>query len=425
MKKREFFLVCALLVLGSPLFVLADEANALFVLDGSGSMQAKMGGRTKMEVARAVMNTLVQSLPAEVRIGLVTYGRNRKDDCKDIEMLVSMGSDRAAFMKAVNNIDPKGKTPLTGAIQLATAQLREVESKTSVVVVSDGKETCEGDPCVAVREAITQGVKMQVHVVGFDVTAEEAEQLKCVAKAGNGKYFAAGNAEELGKALAQVKEEVTAAPPPPPPPAPKTKKVLFQDQFERAELGQDYEIFASDPDRLTLNEGKLLIVATNPSKNVVYTSKTPPGDFVATVAVTMQVTYKNQPGLYYWVDENNYLVIAPFGQCCPTARREPRFTKMVNGQENTIAADTGSLTVKNFGTRDISGYATQPETWYLQLERTGVKYTGRMSVDGKQWIDIGVHTVLPKSGKLGFSALSGGEIENAAEFDNFEVQGTE
>ncbi|MGH7960241.1 MAG: hypothetical protein ACRERD_00250, partial [Candidatus Binatia bacterium] len=74
------------------------------------------------------------------------------------------------------------------------------------------KESCEGDPCAAVREAIAQGVKMEVHVVGFDVTPEEAEQLKCVAKAGNGKYFAAGNAKELGKALAQVKEAVTAPP---------------------------------------------------------------------------------------------------------------------------------------------------------------------------------------------------------------------
>lgn len=424
MRKQGFVAVCTLLILGSPMFALA-EVNTLFVLDGSGSMQAKMSGRTKMEVARAVMNTLVQSLPAEVRIGLLTFGHNHKDDCNDIEMIVPMGSDRAAFTKAVNGLDPKGKTPLTGAIRLATAELREVESKTSVVVVSDGKETCEGDPCAAVREAIDQGVKMQVHVVGFDVTAEEAEQLKCVAKAGNGKYFAAGNAEELGKALAQVKDEVTAAPPPPPPPAPKAKKVLFQDQFERAELGQDYEIFESDPNRLALNEGKLLIVATKPLKNLVYTSKTPSGDFVATVAVSMQITYGNQPGLYYWVDENNYLVIAPFGQCCPSARRAPRFTKMVNGQENTIEADTGGLTIKKFGTRDISGYATQPELWYLQLERTGVKYTGRISVDGKEWIDIGTHTVLQKGGRLGFSALSGGEIENAAEFDNFEVKGVE
>ncbi|MGH7960220.1 MAG: VWA domain-containing protein, partial [Candidatus Binatia bacterium] len=381
-------------------------------------------GRRKIEVAQAVMGTLLKSLPAEVSLGLVTFGRNRKNDCQDIEMLVPIGTDRAAFMKAVNTLDPKGDTPLTGAMQFATNQLREVENQTSVIVVSDGKESCGGDPCAVVRDAMAQGIRMQVHVVGFDVSEEEAAQLRCIAKAGNGKYFAAANAEQLGTALAEATKEVVPPPPPPPSP-PKLKKVLFEDQYERAELGQDYEIFEPDPNRMALNEGKLLIVATRPLKNLVLTSRTLPGDFVVTVAVTMQITYGNQPGLYYWVDENNYLVIAPFGQCCPSARRAPRFTKIVSGQENTIEPDTGGLTVKSFGTRDISGYATQPEIWYLQLERTGVKYTGRMSVDGKQWTDIGTHTVLQKGGRLGFSALSGGEIENAAEFDNFVVQGAE
>lgn len=423
MRKRGFLALCTMFIIGSPMFVLADEANALFVLDGSGSMQAKMSGRTKMEVARAVMNTLVQSLPAEVRIGLITFGHHHKDDCNDIEMLVPMGSDRAAFIKAVNGLDPKGKTPLTGAIKLATAQLREVESKTSVVVVSDGKETCEGDPCVAVREAIAQGVKMQVHVVGFDVTAEEAEQLKCVAKAGNGKYFAAGNAEELGKALAQVTEEVTASPPPPPP-APKAKKVLFQDQFERAELGQEYEIVDSDPNRLALSENKLLIVAANPSKNLVLLQKTFSGDFVATVAMNMQVTEFNRAGLYYWVDEQNYLLIGPRGMCCHD-RRIPNFTKVVSGQANTIEPDQYKF--KQLGKREIAGFAQKPEVWYLQLERAGVKYTGRMSVDGANWTDIGTHTILQKGGRLGFGAHSGDDrgIENPAEFDDFVVQGAE
>lgn len=420
--RRAFLLGCALFVLASPVFVFGEEANALFVLDGSGSMQAKMSGRTKMEVARAVMDTLVKSLPADVHIGLVTYGHNRKDDCNDIEMLVPMGGDRAAFTKAVSSINPKGKTPLTGAIRLATAQLREVEGKTSVVVVSDGKETCEGDPCAAVREAMAGGIRMQVHVVGFDVTSEEAEQLKCIAQAGNGKYFAAGSAEELGQALAQVKEEVTTSPPPPPPAAKAPKKALIEDRFERGELGQEYEVLDPDPNRSTLDEGKLLIVATKPRKNLVLAQKTYPGDFTATVVVTAQVTQGTWPALYYWVDEKNYLMIGPHGQCCHD-RRAPNFTKAVSGEENTI--ELNQHQVKTLGNRDITGFADKPEVWHLQLERTGVKYTARMSVDGKTWTDIGTHTLLQKGGRLGFSSFSGGYVENPAEFDDFVVQGVE
>jgi hypothetical protein len=79
------------------------------------------------------------------------------------------------------------------------------------VVISDGKETCAGDPCAAVREARAAGVKMQVHVIGFDVTPEESKQLRCIAEAGEGKYFAAKNAPELKQVLTQVKKEVGAA----------------------------------------------------------------------------------------------------------------------------------------------------------------------------------------------------------------------
>jgi hypothetical protein len=195
--------------------VLAAESSVLVVLDGSGSMQAKLKGRPKIAVARTHMSRFVQELPADVRVGLVTFGHTRKDDCSDIEMLVPIGSDRTAVMKAINNIHPKGKTPLTEAMRLAAAQFREHEGDARVVVVSDGKESCEGDPCAAVREALAEGVRLKVYVVGFDVTTEEAEQLKCIAQAGHGKYFAAANADELGKAFAQVKKEVDAPSNPP------------------------------------------------------------------------------------------------------------------------------------------------------------------------------------------------------------------
>jgi hypothetical protein len=196
---------------------LAESPKVLFILDGSGSMNAQVEGKPKIEVARKVMGGLINTLPADVSVGLETYGHTRKDDCNDIEMLVPVGGDRSAIERAVNQVNPKGSTPLTGAIRMATTKLREVEGSASVVVVSDGKETCGGDPCAAVRDAVAQGMKMQVHVVGFDVTADEAEQLRCIAKEGKGKYFAAANAQELGTALAQVREEVVQLAPPTPP----------------------------------------------------------------------------------------------------------------------------------------------------------------------------------------------------------------
>ncbi len=79
-------------------------------------------------------------------------------------------------MQALN---PKGMTPLTDAIRVAAAELQSIESAASVVVISDGKETCDGDPCAAAAAARAAGADVRIHVVGFDVTGEEAEQLNC------------------------------------------------------------------------------------------------------------------------------------------------------------------------------------------------------------------------------------------------------
>jgi hypothetical protein len=223
---------------------LAIESSVLFVLDGSGSMQAMLNGRPKIEHARTLLSQFIASLPPDKRIGLATFGHTRKNDCSDIEMLTPVGSARTAVIKAMESIHPKGMTPLTGAMQLAAAQFREYEGEAQVIVISDGKETCEGDPCAAVRKARAAGVKMQVHVVGFDVTPEETKQLRCIAEAGDGKYFAARNASELGKALAQVKKEVDPSPPSNQPKAPAQPK-----QINLLDLKNGGQVFIAPNDR--------------------------------------------------------------------------------------------------------------------------------------------------------------------------------
>jgi hypothetical protein len=214
-----------------------------------------------------------------------------------------------------------------------------------------------------------------------------------------------------------------------PSPARQTNQILFEDKFDRNEVGEPYEVLEPDPNRLAINNGKLLIVATNPLKNLALIRKTFPGDFVATVPMTMQVTEGNRAGLYYWVDEQNSLFVGVHGgegesvggEYVSDTFRGLIFSKMVGGQENTMLLDTLQL-----GERELEGESPEPELWYIQLERKGVNYTGRLSADGRQWATIGQHTILPKAGRLGFGAFSGEEgIENAAEFGAFVVQGAE
>ena len=188
-----------------------SSGNALFILDGSGSMWGKVEGKHKIVIAKEVMTQLVQELPDNIQAGLQVYGHRSKGDCNDIELLVPLGADnRQALLDQIKAINPRGKTPITQAFQHAAEQLRALEEETSIVLVSDGKETCTGDPCTLVRELRDQGIRIRVHVVGFDVDQDEREQLVCIAEAGGGQYFSADNAMQLQQALTAVREQVIA-----------------------------------------------------------------------------------------------------------------------------------------------------------------------------------------------------------------------
>ncbi|MFK5921063.1 MAG: hypothetical protein QM496_02715 [Verrucomicrobiota bacterium] len=172
-------------------------------------MWGKVGGKVKIDVAKEVMAELVPSLDPSVKIGLMAYGHRRKGDCSDIEVLIPPGSnDRTALLKQVQDIVPKGKTPISDAVVAAAELLKTKEIETTIVLVSDGIETCATDPCDVVRKLKQTGIKFVLHVVGLGVDSKAKEQLDCMAKAGGGKYFDAGDKAQLLGALKTVQEEV-------------------------------------------------------------------------------------------------------------------------------------------------------------------------------------------------------------------------
>jgi len=181
----------------------------MFILDASGSMWNRAESQTRIDTAKQVMNEIIPSLPAEVRVGLTAYGHNRKGDCKDIETLIPSGSnDRDGLLKKVMALNPKGMTPMAAAIQNVTNQLKNKETETTIVLLSDGKETCHDSPCAAVKSLKESGIKFILHIVGFGVNSKQKKQLSCMAKAGGGEYFDATNSSSLLAAFKAVEKEV-------------------------------------------------------------------------------------------------------------------------------------------------------------------------------------------------------------------------
>ena len=184
----------------------ADSARTILVLDGSGSMWGQIEGQAKITIAQSVVGDLLGEVPADMELGLTVYGHRRKGDCGDIESLVPVGANTTdAIRDAVNAIKPKGKTPLSAAVLAAAEELKYTEEKATVILVSDGRETCDVDPCALGNELEETGVDFTAHVVGFDVAEEKDKaQLQCLAENTGGTFVSASNATELKDALTKV-----------------------------------------------------------------------------------------------------------------------------------------------------------------------------------------------------------------------------
>ena len=206
MKVLQFLLVA----LSIPLSAWgATMPEVMFILDSSGSMSEMAGAQTKIEAAKSVLAQVVPAVAPEVKIGLAAYGHRRSNDCADIEILVSPGSeDRPALMARIAAIQPKGMTPISAAITQAAELLKERDAETTIVLVSDGQETCGGDPCAVVKALKAGGIRFVMHVVGFDVTEADKAQLACIAEAGGGRYFGAADGAALLAALQEVSREI-------------------------------------------------------------------------------------------------------------------------------------------------------------------------------------------------------------------------
>lgn len=196
----------------------AATARTLIVMDGSGSMWGQIDGRPKLEIARETVASVLGKLPPDQTLGLIAYGHRRKGDCKDIELMVPPAPGTSGqVLKAVNDMRFLGMTPLSDAVRQAAQALRHTEQPATVVLVTDGLETCAADPCAVATELEKSGVNFTAHVIGFGLTKEQGAKVACLAENTGGRYLQAADGAALAAALGEVVSEPV---PPSPPPAP-------------------------------------------------------------------------------------------------------------------------------------------------------------------------------------------------------------
>lgn len=208
--KAAFMLLAGLLAATGT--IAADKT--MIVLDASGSMWGQISGRSKIEIARETLGTVLKSVPAGTELGLMVYGHREKGSCSDIELAVPPAAGTGdAITSFVSGLNPKGKTPLTQSVEQAADILKYTEDKATVVLVTDGLETCEADPCALASALESKGVDFTTHVVGFGLTEEEGKQVACLAENTGGKYFQASDATQLVAALTETVAEAPMSKP--------------------------------------------------------------------------------------------------------------------------------------------------------------------------------------------------------------------
>jgi len=193
---------------GRPVISLNDRAVEI-VVDASRSMWGRMHGEPKMVVAKEILEDVSYWFPEDLDLALRAYGSTSasvNNNCADSTLLVPFGEgNREPIRRAIARLQPLGQTPIAYALNQAAHDFGSLRDDRALVLVTDGIESCGGDPVQAARELSAQGIK--VHLIGFglgNAADEDTASLHAVADASGGRYVTAGSAEALKEALAKT-----------------------------------------------------------------------------------------------------------------------------------------------------------------------------------------------------------------------------
>ena len=200
-----------------PRYSFKENYNVEIILDASGSMATISNGETRMELAKAAIRDFVSQVPEEANVSLRVYGHtgtgseaDKAASCAATEEVYERGPyDSEKFEAALNKFEPAGWTPVAGALESAQesfAGLNAEENTNLVYLVSDGIETCDGNPVATAKSFAESDIAPIINVIGFNTDAEAQNQLQEVAKEANGVFTNVTSGEQLAEEFKQTEE---------------------------------------------------------------------------------------------------------------------------------------------------------------------------------------------------------------------------
>lgn len=160
----------------------------LFILDASNSMNAKWGDQSRIEAAKELLSKTVDSLigTPNLEIGLRVYGHQSPitatyQDCNDTRLEVPFAKDNHANVKnKLASIYAKGTTPIARSLEAAATDFPDMNSRNIIILITDGLEACDGDPCVIAKKLKDKNINVTPFVIGLGLDLSYLEKFKCI-----------------------------------------------------------------------------------------------------------------------------------------------------------------------------------------------------------------------------------------------------
>lgn len=186
------------------------HTRILFLLDASGSMKEKWNDKTKYEISKELIYHLVDSLQTtnpDVEVGIRIYGHQfprAVHNCNDTKLEVPFAKNNAAFIKTkLDQITPQGYTPIALSLKEAAKDFSyDSTSLNAIILVTDGEEMCEGNPCDATKELIKKRIAIKPFIIGLNIASDVVMDFNCV-----GNYYDAKDETTFDRLLKNVTDQ--------------------------------------------------------------------------------------------------------------------------------------------------------------------------------------------------------------------------
>lgn len=182
------------------------SAPTIIIVDGSGSMWAGLApDRTpKIDLAREALRQALTPLGPQSRIGLMSFGQRRRADCSDVEVISPPESGPGErLVTQIDKLNPRGKGPITAALREAAKQLPP-GSPASIILLHDGPDNCQQDPCAAAAEIAKANPRLVIDVISLGLDKPDFQRMACVPRATKGQLFDVRDTAGLNAAVLEA-----------------------------------------------------------------------------------------------------------------------------------------------------------------------------------------------------------------------------